>query len=55
MNTPAVLLSGPREEGALFGNVRPQQLPPGRGFYVDRRSGSRLIQTAYLTPPEPAD
>ncbi|WP_308250792.1 type VII secretion protein EccCa [Nonomuraea rhizosphaerae] len=51
MNSPAVMLSGPREEGALFGNVRPQQLPPGRGIYVDRRSGSRLIQTAYLTPP----
>ncbi|MEU7853376.1 type VII secretion protein EccCa [Nonomuraea sp. NPDC049141] len=52
MNTPAVLLSGPRDEGALFGNVRPQQLPPGRGVYVDRRSGARLIQTAYLAPPE---
>ena len=43
---------GPQDEGALFGNVRPQQLPPGRGFFVDRRSGARLIQTAYLTPPE---
>ncbi|MER6942889.1 type VII secretion protein EccCa [Nonomuraea sp. NPDC000554] len=54
MNTPAVMLSGSRDEGQLFGNVRPQQLPPGRGFYVDRRSGARLIQTAYLTPPDPA-
>jgi S-DNA-T family DNA segregation ATPase FtsK/SpoIIIE len=48
MNTPAVLLSGPRDEGQLFGNVRPRQLPPGRGLYVDRRSGEKLIQTAYL-------
>ncbi|MEO3804979.1 type VII secretion protein EccCa [Nonomuraea sp. B1E8] len=48
MNSPAVLLSGPRDEGQLFGNVRPRKLPVGRGLYVDRRSGERLIQTAYL-------
>ncbi|MFD2355677.1 type VII secretion protein EccCb [Nonomuraea ferruginea] len=48
MASPALIMSGNREEGQLFGNVRPQQLPVGRGFYVDRRNGSRLIQTAYL-------
>ncbi|MFG1696174.1 type VII secretion protein EccCa [Nonomuraea sp. NPDC049309] len=48
MNTPAVLLSGPRDEGQLFGNVRPRTLPAGRGVYVDRRSGEKLIQTAFL-------
>ncbi|GAA3534065.1 type VII secretion protein EccC [Nonomuraea rosea] len=48
LNSPAVLLSGPRDEGQLFGNVRPRTLPPGRGLYVDRRSGEKLIQTAYL-------
>ncbi|GAB2910359.1 type VII secretion protein EccC [Nonomuraea fastidiosa] len=48
MNTPAVLLSGPRDEGQLFGNVRPRTLPAGRGVYVDRRSGDKLIQTAFL-------
>ncbi|MGN0064164.1 MAG: type VII secretion protein EccCa, partial [Nocardioides sp.] len=26
---PGVMLSGPRDEGALIGNVRPQQAPPG--------------------------
>ncbi|MEV4356545.1 type VII secretion protein EccCa [Nonomuraea sp. NPDC049625] len=50
MNSPAVMLSGPRDEGQLFGNVRPRQLPPGRGLYVDRRSGEKLVQTAYLDP-----
>ncbi|MFG1967756.1 type VII secretion protein EccCa [Nonomuraea fuscirosea] len=50
MNSPAVLLSGPREEGQLFGNVRPRQLPAGRGLHVNRRSGEKLIQTAYLAP-----
>jgi S-DNA-T family DNA segregation ATPase FtsK/SpoIIIE len=48
MASPALIMSGNREEGVLFGKVRPQPLPPGRGFYVDRRLGDRLIQTAYL-------
>ncbi|MCK2221297.1 type VII secretion protein EccCa [Actinomadura sp. ATCC 31491] len=48
MATPALIMSGNREEGPLFGNVRPTPLPVGRGYYVDRRQGARLIQTAYL-------
>ncbi|MCF6476135.1 type VII secretion protein EccCa [Nonomuraea sp. MG754425] len=51
MASPALIMSGNREEGALFGNVRPQALPVGRGFYVDRKSGSRLIQTAIVEQP----
>ncbi|MEO3873645.1 type VII secretion protein EccCa [Nonomuraea sp. B12E4] len=50
MASPALIMSGNREEGQLFGNVRPQPLPVGRGFHVDRRSGTRLIQTAFLEP-----
>ncbi|MFI9550144.1 type VII secretion protein EccCa [Nonomuraea endophytica] len=52
MASPALIMSGNREEGVLFGKVRPQPLPPGRGFYVDRRSGDRLIQTASLEAGE---
>ncbi|MET7329163.1 type VII secretion protein EccCa [Nonomuraea sp. NPDC005650] len=48
MATPALLMSGNKDEGYLFGNVRPQTLPAGRGHLVDRRFGARLIQTAYL-------
>ncbi|WP_219499868.1 type VII secretion protein EccCa [Nonomuraea ceibae] len=48
MATPALLLSGNKDEGYLFGNVRPQTLPPGRGHFVDRRLGARLMQTAFL-------
>ncbi|MEU6083603.1 type VII secretion protein EccCb [Streptomyces sp. NPDC047108] len=51
MGTPALVLSGTKEEGELFG-VRPRHLPPGRGQFVDRRAGSRLIQTALLTPED---
>ncbi|MFC4120080.1 type VII secretion protein EccCa [Nonomuraea zeae] len=52
MASPALIMSGNREEGVLFGKVRPQPLPPGRGFFVDRRLGDRLIQTAFLETEE---
>ncbi|MFD0886261.1 FtsK/SpoIIIE domain-containing protein, partial [Streptosporangium algeriense] len=52
MASPAVILSGNKDEGFLFGNVRAHPLPPGRGYHVDRRYGSRLTQTAFFPPPE---
>ncbi|MFG1703414.1 type VII secretion protein EccCa [Nonomuraea sp. M3C6] len=52
MASPAVILSGSKDEGFLFGNVRAQPQPPGRGFIVDRRFGSRLSQTAFWPPAE---
>jgi ESX secretion system protein EccC len=48
MATPALIMSGTRDEGALFGEVRPSPQPPGRGTLVGRRTGARLIQTALL-------
>ncbi|GAA3812157.1 type VII secretion protein EccC [Sphaerisporangium flaviroseum] len=53
MASPAVILSGDRDEGVLFG-VRPHALPPGRANFVDRRYGARLIQTAFLPSSGPA-
>ncbi|MFD0467452.1 FtsK/SpoIIIE domain-containing protein [Nonomuraea thailandensis] len=52
MASPAVILSGTKDEGFLFGNVRAQPLPPGRGFLVDRKIGARLTQTALWPPSE---
>jgi S-DNA-T family DNA segregation ATPase FtsK/SpoIIIE len=52
IGSPGIVMSGEREEGALIGNVRPQQLPPGRGFLVNRRDGSRLVQLAWLPPDD---
>ncbi len=46
MATPALIMSGSREEGPLFGEVRPMPLPAGRGTLVDRRAGARLVQAA---------
>ena len=48
--SPGIMMSGPREEGPLFGNLKPQPLPPGRAWMVTRRHGARLVQLAW-TPP----
>jgi S-DNA-T family DNA segregation ATPase FtsK/SpoIIIE len=53
LGTPALVMAGDRDEGALVGNVRPGPLPPGRAWFVTRKHGARLIQVAYL--PEAAD
>ncbi|MEV4181036.1 hypothetical protein AB0J28_06275 [Streptosporangium canum] len=46
----AVLLSGDKDEGFLVGDMRPHPLPPGRGYFVDRKCGAHLTQTAFLLP-----
>jgi S-DNA-T family DNA segregation ATPase FtsK/SpoIIIE len=43
---PGLLLSGPKDEGPLLGNVKPGPQPPGRGRLVNRRTGTSLIQVA---------
>ncbi|MFS8478657.1 MAG: type VII secretion protein EccCa [Micromonosporaceae bacterium] len=48
--SPGIMMSGPREEGPLFGNIKPQLLPPGRAWLFTRRHGARLVQLAW-TPP----
>ena len=50
LGTPGLVMSGDKDEGALVGTVRPGPLPPGRGWLVTRRQGTRLIQLAYLDP-----
>jgi DNA segregation ATPase FtsK/SpoIIIE, S-DNA-T family len=49
--SPGMLMSGPRDEGPLLGSLKPQPLPPGRGWLVTRRGGAQLVQLAW-TPPE---
>ncbi|WP_229073867.1 type VII secretion protein EccCa [Actinoplanes sp. DH11] len=48
--SPGIMMSGPREEGPLFGQLKPQVLPPGRAWMVTRKHGARLVQLAW-TPP----
>jgi S-DNA-T family DNA segregation ATPase FtsK/SpoIIIE len=50
--SPGVLMSGPRDEGPLLGNVKPQLLPPGRGWLVTRRHGNQLVQLPWTSPAQ---
>ncbi|HEY7272171.1 MAG TPA: type VII secretion protein EccCa [Actinoplanes sp.] len=48
LSSPGLVMSGPSDEGALIGPVKPALLPPGRGRLLTRREGVRLIQLAHL-------
>lgn len=49
---PALIMTGTKEVGQLWGNVKPSPLPPGRGTLVTR-AGNNLVQIANLgDPPE---
>jgi len=50
LSAPGLVMSGPPDEGALIGAVRPAPLPPGRGRLLTRREGVRLVQLAHLPP-----
>lgn len=50
LGAAGVVFSGAREEGALVGGVRPEELPPGRARMVTRSGGARLVQTAWCAP-----
>jgi len=45
MGSPALIMSGNKDEGALFG-VKPHSLPPGRGYLSSRRGEPLLTQVA---------
>ncbi|WP_318219267.1 type VII secretion protein EccCa [Streptomyces sp. SCL15-6] len=51
VNTPALLMSCPPSEGYLFNNVKPRNLPPGRGLYITRR---KTVQVHTSIVPAPA-
>ncbi|HEX6357050.1 type VII secretion protein EccCa [Actinophytocola sp.] len=48
--TPGLQGSGSRDEGQLIGNVRPSQMPPGRGIMISRKAGQQLMQVAWIQP-----
>jgi S-DNA-T family DNA segregation ATPase FtsK/SpoIIIE len=52
LGSPGIVMAGDRDEGPLVGTVRPGPQPPGRGWFVTRKEGTRLIQLALLSPPE---
>lgn len=48
MSVDTLMMSGPRDEGKLIGDVRPMKLPPGRGILVSRTRGQEMVQIADL-------
>ena len=48
---PALVMSGNKEEGALYGDVKGSPMPPGRGTLITR-TFKGLIQTAHLPKAE---
>ncbi|HTU72491.1 MAG TPA: type VII secretion protein EccCa [Trebonia sp.] len=46
MGSPGLVMSGSKDEGPLLGGLRATALPVGRGYLIDRRAGTRLVQTA---------
>ena len=48
--SPGIMMSGPREEGPVFGALKPQLLPPGRAWLVTRRGGNQLVQLPWSPP-----
>jgi len=48
LGSPGIVMAGERDEGPLVGTVRPGPQPPGRGWLVQRKEGTRLIQLATL-------
>ena len=48
--SPALLMSGSPEEGALLDGLKPEPLPPGRGVLLGRRSRRHRVQVALHEP-----
>lgn len=48
LGATGLVLSGDPAEGQIFGPLKPQRLPQGRGMLVTRKGGAQLVQTAWL-------
>jgi S-DNA-T family DNA segregation ATPase FtsK/SpoIIIE len=50
-----LIMAGDRTEGQLLGGVRAGTMPVGRGQLVRAGTPARIVQTAYLEPPDPGE
>jgi S-DNA-T family DNA segregation ATPase FtsK/SpoIIIE len=46
--SPALIGSGSKDEGVLWGTVKPSAQPPGRGTIITRKMGQQRMQVAWL-------
>ncbi|MEV5834320.1 type VII secretion protein EccCa [Nocardia sp. NPDC052112] len=49
LSVDALMMSAPKDEGKIIGDIRSTKLPAGRGTLVTR-GGNEMIQVAYLPP-----
>ncbi|WP_062994221.1 type VII secretion protein EccCa [Nocardia mikamii] len=50
LSVDALLMSAPKDEGKLLGDVRSAKLAPGRGTLVSRARENEMVQVSYLPP-----
>ncbi|WP_459549329.1 type VII secretion protein EccCa [Nocardia sp. X0981] len=50
LSVDALLMSAPKDEGKILGDIRASKLPPGRGTLVSRSHEPEMVQVAYLPP-----
>jgi S-DNA-T family DNA segregation ATPase FtsK/SpoIIIE len=50
ISSPALVGSGSKDEGVLWGTVKPSAQPPGRGTIITRKLGQQRMQVAWLQP-----
>ncbi|MBO0855478.1 MAG: type VII secretion protein EccCb, partial [Nocardia sp.] len=50
LSVDALLMSAPKDEGKLLGDVRSSKLSPGRGTLVSRARDNEMVQVSYLPP-----
>ena len=48
LSSAGMVGSGSKDEGQLWGNVKPASQPPGRGVLINRRIGQQRIQLAWI-------
>ncbi|KUL37394.1 secretion protein EccC [Streptomyces sp. NRRL F-4489] len=48
LGAQGLILSADPAEGPLMGNVKGQQLTPGRATFITRKRGAQLVQTGFL-------
>ncbi|MBF6327513.1 type VII secretion protein EccCa [Nocardia transvalensis] len=50
MSVDALLMSAPKDEGKILGDIRSTKLPPGRGTLLSRSRETEMVQVSYLPP-----
>lgn len=50
LSVDALLMSAPKDEGKILGDIRAAKLPPGRGTLISRAREPEMIQVSHLPP-----